>query len=298
MKFCVDCSDIEGNRRKLYLGDTDDKGVSDMQHQANLGMIYCGSFDRGTCMAMGSVRKALVECRTCALSGERKMRVCHLCGKIRCIQCIGHASDQGGSVMGANNTGWNMLSSIMPGMEDMLANAFVQDCIRRCGHCQRDVCMECTSQDTLTSNLSKDRLFDCKDSGCRCVNCMTKERIDGKVEDASFQCDECRVAKKKCHNPECDKIGNLACNRCGKARYCSKECQVAMWKSHKPDCDMMKKKAKAKKKKLAAEGKEVDDKEVTTAAKDHAARMKKSKAKDALGGVWDAHDRHVKGGNF
>jgi len=127
---------------------------------------------------------------------------------------------------------------------------------------------------------------------------MTKERIDGKVEDASFQCDECRVAKKKCHNPECDKIGNLACNRCGKARYCSKECQVAMWKSHKPDCDMMKKKAKAKKKKLAAEGKEVDDKEVTTAAKDHAARMKKSKAKDALGGVWDAHDRHVKGGNF
>ena len=82
--------------------------------------------------------------------------------------------------MGANNTGWNMLSSMFSGMEDMLANAFVQDCIRRCGHCQRDVCMECTSQDTLTSNLSKDRLFDC-DSGCRCVNCMTKERIDGRL---------------------------------------------------------------------------------------------------------------------
>jgi hypothetical protein len=66
-----------------------------------------------------------------------------------------------------------------------------------------------------------------------------------------------------------------------------------MWKSHKPDCDKMKEKAKAKKKKLAAEGKEV-----TTAAKDEAARLKKSKAKDALGGVWDAHDRHARGATF
>ena len=66
-----------------------------------------------------------------------------------------------------------------------------------------------------------------------------------------------------------------------------------MWKSHKPDCDKMKEKAKAKKKKLAAEGKEV-----TTATKDKAARLKKSKAKDALGGVWDAHDRHARGATF
>ena len=70
-----------------------------------------------------------------------------------------------------------------------------------------------------------------------------------------------------------------------------------MWKSHKPDCDKMKEKAKAKKKKLAAEGKEVD-KTSTTAAKDEAARLKKSKAKDALGGVWDAHDRHARGATF
>ena len=66
-----------------------------------------------------------------------------------------------------------------------------------------------------------------------------------------------------------------------------------MWKSHKPDCDKMKEKAKAKKKKLAAEGKEVD-----AATKDEAARLKKSKAKDALGGVWDAHDRHARGATF
>ena len=71
-----------------------------------------------------------------------------------------------------------------------------------------------------------------------------------------------------------------------------------MWKSHKPDCDKMKEKAKAKKKKLVAEGKEVDDKEITAAAKDEAARLKKSKAKDALGGVWDAHDRHIRGATF
>jgi hypothetical protein len=58
---------------------------------------------------------------------------------------------------------------------------------------------------------------------------MTKERIDGKVvEDTSFQCDECRVAKKKCHNPECDKIGNQACTRCGKARYCSREVRICI----------------------------------------------------------------------
>lgn len=68
-----------------------------------------------------------------------------------------------------------------------------------------------------------------------------------------------------------------------------------MWKSHKPDCDKMKEKAKAKKKKLAAEGKEVD---FPTATKDEAARLKKSKAKDALGGVWDAHDRHARGATF
>ena len=231
MKFCADCgvNKIKSIRRELYF-DSDDKGISDMEHQKDQGLVYCGGFDRGSCMATKSVREPLFECRECALSGERMMRVCYACGKIRCVQCIGHATDQGGSVMGVNNSGWNMLGSMMPGMDDMLKSCFVNDCIKRCGHCKRDVCVECTSHDTLTSNLSKGRLFDCKESGCRCVNCMTKERMDGKVEgDTSFQCDECRVAKKKCNNPECTKVFKFSCVRCGKGKYCSKEVSCNCW---------------------------------------------------------------------
>lgn len=124
VKFCIDCGTSETKRRELWKYGSDDKGVSDMEHQKDFGLIYCGGFDRGSCMATGSVRRALYECRTCAFSGERKMRVCYLCGKLRCIQCIGFAGDQGGSVMGgeavgAKGTGWNMLSERIPGFTDM-----------------------------------------------------------------------------------------------------------------------------------------------------------------------------------
>jgi len=109
-------------------------------------------------------------------------------------------------------------------MGDMMKAQFINDFIKRCGDCGRDVCMECTSEETLASNMSKARLFDCKESGCRCVSCMTKERMASKIEDdTSFKCDECRQAKLKCHNPGCNNRYKFVCTRCGKANYCSRE---------------------------------------------------------------------------
>ena len=235
-KFCEDCGPdyVKGKRRELW---RDEGGAataaSDTEHQRDMMMMYCGGFDRGSCMAMGSVREPLVECRACATSGERKLRICFSCGKIRCISCIAFAADKGGSMMGANESGWNLLGDLIPGggMDDMMKSAFVDDCIKRCGDCGRDVCMQCVSEGTLASNLSKGRLFDCKDSGCRCVSCMTQERIEGKVNDGetAFRCDDCRQASKTCHNPECANPSSKTCTRCGAAKYCSKECQVKMW---------------------------------------------------------------------
>lgn len=84
--------------------------------------------------------------------------------------------------------------------------------------------MECVSEDTLASNLSKGRLFDCHESGCRCVGCMTKERMHTNAENnACFNCDQCRLAKNKCHNPECNETYAFNCSACSKAKYCSKE---------------------------------------------------------------------------
>jgi hypothetical protein len=128
--------------------------------------------------------------------------------------------------MGATDSGWNMVAGMMGGLEmgDMLKANFINDYIKRCGDCGRDVCMECTSEETLASNMSKARLFDCKESGCRCVSCMTKERMASKVEDdTSFKCDECRLAKITCHNPGCSSRYKFFCTRCGKANYCSRE---------------------------------------------------------------------------
>ena len=230
VKFCSDCTDVESKARKLYHDSDDDEGVSDMEHQKNHALIYCGGFDRGSCMAAGSVRKTVKECRECALSGERMMRICYCCGKIRCISCIGLARDQGGDMMGETNSGWNILAEMGlgddegMGMGDMMKAQFINDFIKRCGDCGRDVCMECTSEETLASNMSKARLFDCKESGCRCVSCMTRERMASKIEDdTSFKCDECRQAKLKCHNPGCNNRYKFFCTRCGKANYCSRE---------------------------------------------------------------------------
>jgi len=171
----------------------------------------------------GSGGRPRQECRECALSGERMMRICHLCDKIRCIACIGYAKDLGGDLSGETNTGWGIIKDMMD-MGDMLKTTFINDFIKRCGDCGRDVCMECTSEETLASNMSKMRLFDCEESGCRCIRCMTKERMSSKVEDDTlFKCDECRTAKIKCHNPGCNNRFKFTCTRCGKANYCSKE---------------------------------------------------------------------------
>jgi len=44
----------------------------------------------------------------------------------------------------------------------------------------------------------------------------------------------------------CKKEGNLRCNRCKAAFYCSKECQVQDWKSHKAICNASKKDSDSK----------------------------------------------------
>jgi len=44
----------------------------------------------------------------------------------------------------------------------------------------------------------------------------------------------------------CKKEGNLRCNRCKAAYYCSKECQVQDWKSHKAICNASKKDSDSK----------------------------------------------------
>ncbi|KAG9408581.1 hypothetical protein AC1031_020437 [Aphanomyces cochlioides] len=40
----------------------------------------------------------------------------------------------------------------------------------------------------------------------------------------------------RCAFPECTQAGTKTCNRCHKARYCSRECQASHWKEHKKFC--------------------------------------------------------------
>jgi hypothetical protein len=216
IKICSDCANVKRKRS--------DAGISDMEHQKDYPYIHCGG---EMCIPdEGSGGRPRQECRECAKSGERMMRICHLCDKIRCIACIGYAKDLGGDLSGETNTGWGIIKDMMD-MGDMLKTTFINDFIKRCGDCGRDVCMECTSEETLASNMSKMRLFDCEESGCRCIRCMTKERMSSKVEDDTlFKCDECRDAKIKCHNPGCNNRFKFTCTRCGKANYCSKEVSI------------------------------------------------------------------------
>lgn len=39
-----------------------------------------------------------------------------------------------------------------------------------------------------------------------------------------------------CPALNCKKLAKLTCNRCKKARYCSKNCQVQDWKEHSRTC--------------------------------------------------------------
>eukprot|EP00984_Skeletonema_dohrnii_P035941 scaffold36350_cov117-Skeletonema_dohrnii-CCMP3373.AAC.1 len=131
IKICSDCANVKRKRS--------DAGISDMEHQKDYPYIHCGG---EMCIPdEGSGGRPRQECRECALSGERMMRICHLCDKIRCIACIGYAKDLGGDLSGETNTGWGIIRDMMD-MGDMLKTTFINDFIKRCGDCGRDVCME------------------------------------------------------------------------------------------------------------------------------------------------------------
>mmetsp|Transcript_34428 Transcript_34428/g.61853 ORF Transcript_34428/g.61853 Transcript_34428/m.61853 type:complete len:359 (+) Transcript_34428:95-1171(+) len=285
---CEPCGDIQSKRRNLdgwrSSEERDDQAIlSDQAHQKDSALVYCGGYDKGSCMALGSVREPMRECKFCAASGDGKLRTCELCGKIRCLHCLGCAQDFAKKALADSKDSpqWKL---------DLYKCDFVENCIKRCGECGRDVCVECVSKDTLTSNARRGRLFDESDLCSRFKHIMSgAEEVQ---TGSNFKCDECRLAKNKCHNPECSKNFVFTCIQCDKGKYCSKECQTVMWPSHKPEC--IKRKEKYGEKKKAAMDKSNGGEQKATAedAKTKAAKMKTSEANEMIGDIWKANDRH------